>query len=112
MVGLILVLSNNMRNVKPNEINITLALLSAPFSLYPRCSRFLQQLRALVELCEVPADAPHDGLMKICKAGELAGEEHVAVFGLGRHGPQIFHRSPSHAHRIDGNACETRCTWS
>ncbi len=73
----------------------------------------LKQLCCLTELCKVPADAPYNGLLELCKAGELASEKHMAFLGLGRHRLQIFHRSPSYAHCKHSDSCEeTISTWS
>ncbi len=93
-----------------------LAVFSPSFP--PLLSFFLsvlapKQLCGLMELCEVPADTPYNGLLELCKAGELASEKHMAFLGLGRHRLQVFHWSPSYAHWKHSDSCEeTISIWS
>ena len=57
-----------------------------------------------VVLCEVSADASDQRGDEVGQAGELSGEEGVAVLRLRRHRSEVIQGSPGHAHREHGDA--------
>lgn len=57
-----------------------------------------------VFLCEVSADASDQQRDQLGEAGELSGEEGVAVLRLWRHRFKVVQRGPGDAHRENGDA--------